>query len=246
MPFSRRFYRWLRKRGFPWADWQAALVEIIGDSPRRKDLVWELTFERKEDPFEFSEPHCVARHAHVCEILSAVRGSRKFRRALEVGCAEGMFSQRLAEQCDSVLATDVSAVALRRARARCADLGHIEFAPWNLRRGLMIEKFDLIIAMDVLYYLSRPWDLRRAAQVLIEALNPEGYLLIENDKEHYLYEERWWAKYIFHNARAIDSLFVRSPYLELVSSEDNGKYICTLLRKTEARAGGRSVVSIEV
>lgn len=231
MQLIRRIYRGLRRVGFPWVDWQAALVEMIADSPRQKSVGLDRTFDHKEDPFGFLMPYGVARHSHMCEMLDAVRGARKFKRALEVGCAEGLFSQLLAPRCESILATDVSMVALQRARARCANLKQIEFALWNIRRDPMIAKFDLIVAMDVLYYLTRPWDLRRAARVLIDSLLQDGYLLIENDKEHYPYEQRWWADFIFHSARAIDSLFVHDPLLEVVSTEDNDRYICTVLRK---------------
>jgi hypothetical protein len=76
------------------------------------------------------------------------------------------------------------------------DYVHIEFALWNVRRDPMIIKFDLIVAMDVLYYLTRRWDLRKAARLLVDALLPGGYLLVENDKEHYPYEGRRWADYL--------------------------------------------------
>jgi SAM-dependent methyltransferase len=226
-----RFYRGLRRVGFPWADWQSALVEMIADSPARRSAGFDRAFDSEEDPYGFLLSYGRARHSRICEMLDSVRGARKFTRALEVGCAEGLFLPLLAQRCDSILATDVSVIALRRARERCRGLSQIEFALWNVRRDPMTIKFDLIVAMDVLYYLTRRWDLRKAARLLMDALLPGGYLLVENDKEHYPYEGRWWTDYLLHSARAIDSLFVSDPSLEVVLTEENERYICTVLRK---------------
>jgi SAM-dependent methyltransferase len=227
----RSIHRVLGRIGFSSAEWQLALAEMIADSPRRRSAGFDCTFDREEDPYGFLLPYGHARHSHICKILDSVRGARKFPRALEVGCAEGSFSRYLAHRCDSILATDISVIALRRAREQCKSLAEIEFALWNVRRDPMILKFDLIVAMDVLCYLARPWDLRKAARLLVDGLLPGGYLLVENDKEHYPYEGRWWADYLLHSARAIDSLFVSDPSLEVVLTEENERYVCTVLRK---------------
>ena len=49
-----------------------------------------------------------------------------FSAALEVGCSIGVLTKRLAERCDSLLATDVAETALAQARNRCAGLPHVD------------------------------------------------------------------------------------------------------------------------
>jgi 2-polyprenyl-3-methyl-5-hydroxy-6-metoxy-1,4-benzoquinol methylase len=51
------------------------------------------------------------------EMLSEL--GRNFDRALEIGCAQGRMTERLAPLCKELLAVDFVPVALERARARC-------------------------------------------------------------------------------------------------------------------------------
>jgi SAM-dependent methyltransferase len=51
------------------------------------------------------------------EMLSEL--GRNFNRALEIGCAQGGMTGRLAPLCKELLAVDFVPVALERARARC-------------------------------------------------------------------------------------------------------------------------------
>ena len=52
---------------------------------------------------------------------------RNFERALEIGCAQGAMTERLAPLCKELLAVDFVPVALERARARCRG-SNVSFA----------------------------------------------------------------------------------------------------------------------
>lgn len=114
----------------------------------------DRVFSRREDPFGYrSTPYETKRLA----AMEKAVGERRFGAALEVGCAEGDFTERLLKRSDKVTAVDISAVALARARARLEDR-RVEFIEadirdWQPPQGL---RYDLIVLGDVLYYIDKP------------------------------------------------------------------------------------------
>jgi SAM-dependent methyltransferase len=104
----------------------------------------------------------------------AALGDRRYASALEVGCSIGVLTERLAAQCDTLLAIDVAEAALARARAR--PLPNVSFERREVPEQWPAGPFDLIVCSEVLYYLDAPaFD---AAQEAIErTLLPGGSLL---------------------------------------------------------------------
>ena len=103
--------------------------------------------------------------------LSAIGGGH--RHALEVGCSIGVFTRRLAERCDRLLAVDVAEAALLQARRRCADRSNVEFRRMQLPAEVPTGRFDLIILSEVGYYWSLA-DLDRFLDWLRDALTTDG------------------------------------------------------------------------
>ncbi|MBI4349461.1 MAG: class I SAM-dependent methyltransferase [Elusimicrobia bacterium] len=119
-----------------------------GFNTRRK---MNRVFSRGEDPYRYAEsPYERAR-------LDAMEASLKpCARALEVGCAEGLFTARLAKLAREVVALDISPVALERARRRVGAGVRLEEADlrrWSPEPGWT---FSAIVLGDVLYYLDKP------------------------------------------------------------------------------------------
>lgn len=112
-------------------------------------------FSRGEDPYLYrSSPYEMSR----LDAMEKGLGARSYTHALEVGCAEGAFTEKLARHAARVTALDISAVALARARARLTGLPHVEFIEtdirdWSPPSG---QAYDLIVLGDVLYYLDKP------------------------------------------------------------------------------------------
>ena len=71
-------------------------------------------------------------------------------------------------------ATDISAVAIERARARCSDQPNIEFGVLDFSADTLPGEMDLIFCSEVLYYLDDLAELRRIAKKFAEALAPGG------------------------------------------------------------------------
>ncbi|RAZ90926.1 hypothetical protein DPM33_11595 [Mesorhizobium hawassense] len=123
-----------------------------------------------EDPWNYTSPYEQEKYQRQLEILPA----GPIGRALELACAEGHFTRQLAPRVGRLTATDISAVAIGRARARCGDLPNVEFGVLDFSADALPGKMDLIVCSEVLYYLDDLAELRRVAKKLVEALAPGG------------------------------------------------------------------------
>ena len=85
---------------------------------------FEQMFQDTPDPWDFETS--AYEQAKYAQTLAAL-GDRRFDRALEIGCANGVLTARLAPYCERLLAIDVSETALDLARARCSSLPQVTF-----------------------------------------------------------------------------------------------------------------------
>jgi SAM-dependent methyltransferase len=97
--------------------------------------------------------------------------------ALEVGCANGVFTGLLARRCDRVTAMDASQVALDLARKACAGQDGIRFLLGAVPGEFPEGAFDLIVLSEVLYYMEAA-DVARVAQRCRAALQPDGDIVL--------------------------------------------------------------------
>lgn len=136
---------------------------------------FEAMFRGDRDPWGLeSRAYEAAKHARSVESLDG----RQYRQALEVGCAGGMLTQRLAPLCDLLLAIDVSPTALDRARRRCQGAPRVTFECLNFpEQTPETKEFDLLILSEVAYYWSDE-DLGRAADWMARELVPGANILL--------------------------------------------------------------------
>ena len=129
--------------------WSKLRVSWQAHKTRRK---MNRQFGRREDPFSYeTTPYEAARLIAMDEAL----GAGPLGPVLEVGCAEGHFTDKLARRSSRVLALDISTVALARARRRVPGIVFVEadLLAWEPgAQGL----FEAVVIGDVLYYLDRP------------------------------------------------------------------------------------------
>jgi predicted TPR repeat methyltransferase len=135
---------------------------------------FERMFADDPDPWKFeSSAYEAAKYGRTVAAL----GDRTFERVLEVGCANGVLTQRLSPLCASLIAVDVSDSALTRARARNIGSAHVKFAnasfPSNAPDGL----FGLIVLSEVVYYWSEA-DIASAGSWIAGHLCSGGCLLL--------------------------------------------------------------------
>jgi SAM-dependent methyltransferase len=121
------------------------------DRPRVPVSFFEELYENSEDPWSFATSEYERRkYAHTLDSLGAPR----FRRALEVGCSIGVFTELLAEVTDELVGIDVSTRALARARRRLHGRRGVRFVRASFPEELPTGRCDLIVCSEVLYYLD--------------------------------------------------------------------------------------------
>jgi peptidoglycan/xylan/chitin deacetylase (PgdA/CDA1 family) len=154
---------------FAWgAPMSSNIYELVG-SPD----YWDRLFTNP-DPWGYSSVYEVTKRSNT---LIAVP-PRECERGLELACAEGHFTSLLAERVGSLLASDISAVALERAAYRCQGKANITFQKLDFVRDPIPGQFDLIMCSEVLYYLGTIERLHAVMRKLVEALGPDGHLVM--------------------------------------------------------------------
>ena len=213
--------------------WGLALTlkHFLLDSSGRARADFDREFTRSEDPWGYDTPEGQKRLRRAMAMLDAARGAERFPQALEIGCAAGAFTELLASRCDSLLAVDISPVALQRSHERRSWPESVRFAEWDLRRDPLPGIFDLIVVMSVLEYYGRPRDLRAAREKLVEGVNPGGYLLVGDVRQSELYETTWWGKRLIRGGKWISEFVAEHPALKLVERVAEDYYVLALFRK---------------
>jgi 2-polyprenyl-3-methyl-5-hydroxy-6-metoxy-1,4-benzoquinol methylase len=198
-----------------------AIREAMQDNPEQGQAELNQEFESHEDPWDYATiPLQKERIRREVEMLDAVRGAARFKNALEVGCAEGMFTEKLAPLCESLLAADISSVALARARQRLQGCAHVRFVHWDLRVEPLPGDYDLIVIVHTLEYVRNPLYVRRARAKLANSLRPGGYLLVGTMKVAEIYENAWWSRFFLRSGRKINNFFAAHPALKVVRTAE--------------------------
>ena len=135
---------------------------------------FEALYRDHGDPWHFeTSAYERAKYDHTIASLP----QEHFRDALEVGCANGVLTQRLAPRCDQLLSVDVSPTALAAARKRCAHLPQVTFEERRLPQDLPAGPFELVLLSEVIYYWDSD-DLALMAKGLKTMIPSGGYVLL--------------------------------------------------------------------
>jgi O-antigen/teichoic acid export membrane protein/SAM-dependent methyltransferase len=230
MTVARYLYRGLRRIlrrvGFLRSTYYLLLAgrEAMTDSSASGRAELDHTFGPKPDPWDYEtiEVRGRRRFQREVEMLDAVRGGARFQRVLEVGCAEGAFTELLAERSESLLAVDISPVALARARSRRQWGDHVRFDQWDLRslhRAALPGTFDLIVIVHVMNYIRSPRFLRAVRVKLVEGLCPGGYLLLGNESQpDAVMGNSWWSRYLIRGGKWINAFITEHPALRVIDT----------------------------
>lgn len=136
---------------------------------------FERMFQDTADPWELeTSAYERAKYDHT---IAALHG-RTYARALEIGCAKGVLTERLAAQCHALLAVDISQTALEAARTRLAQRDHVVFERMAFpQQTPAASRVDLIVFSEVVYYWSDA-DIVQAADWIAGNLATGGDLLL--------------------------------------------------------------------
>lgn len=208
----------------------SATAAAVRDGPRRN-------LKRVDEQFATPDPwnYAKSEREHDCfrhqlAVLDAFREGSTFTKACEIGCAEGFFTEHLAERCESLVALELSARALSRAHAR-RDWGQqVRFAQWDLRCDPLPGTFDLIVLAGVLEYFHRRSAIRAAREKVVAGLNPGAHLFLVTTRSPGT-EDSWWGR-AFPRGSRINEFVSRHPRLRPVVSERGDWYVIDLLERT--------------
>ena len=134
---------------------------------------FEAKYREDIDPWNYAASPFEAFKRHV---LLRACGYRPFGRGLELACGTGATSRALAPRCLRLTAQDSSPTAIaaaRRAGPRPGLTYDLGVLPRQMPRG----PFDLIVASEIFYYLSRA-DLSRTLARIEAALAPGGRVVV--------------------------------------------------------------------
>jgi glycosyltransferase involved in cell wall biosynthesis/peptidoglycan/xylan/chitin deacetylase (PgdA/CDA1 family) len=147
---------------------------VTEKSPRDigREAYWEEFF-KKEDPWNYGSSYEQEKYQRQLELLS----SEPAEHALELACAEGHFTRQLATKVKHLLASDISARALERARSRCSGHHNVDFVKLDLSADVLPGAMDLICCSEVLYLLNDEAELALVAGKMVQALRPGGHLI---------------------------------------------------------------------
>jgi len=233
---SSQLWRLLRKVGFLRSGLYLAIeVRRSLREPWASSLgTVDRDFAERNDPWRYeTNPLEQARFLKQTELLDDVRKGQLFESGLEIGCAEGLYSEILAERCESLLVLDLSPTALARAQSRRRWSERVRFGAFDLRSEVVPGTFDLIIVAGVLEYFSRPSTLFRIREKLTAALRPNGYLLVETTRVNPIVENAWWGRRLIRG-KWISALFSEHPSLTVISSVMTDSCSMILCRKLES------------
>jgi SAM-dependent methyltransferase len=135
---------------------------------------FDAVYQANTDPWDFeTSPYEHAKYAATLAVLPRAR----YERVFEIGCSLGVLTAQLATYCGYLLAVDVAAAALAKARARCAGLPQVAIRRMQVPEEFPEDSFNLILVSEVGYYWSGP-DLEQAAAAILAALPVGGHLLL--------------------------------------------------------------------
>jgi hypothetical protein len=101
----------------------------------------------------------------------------RYRSGYEPACSIGVLTERLAERCDALLATDVAPSAVASAQQRCAGCAGVTISVGSLEAGPHpADPPDLVVISEVGYYLERE-ELADVVRRLVAAAAPGADLV---------------------------------------------------------------------
>ncbi len=203
---------------------------------------WNHLF-RREDPWNYTGAYEQTKYRHTLELLP----TQDIANALEIGCAEGLFTAMLAPRTRSLLAVDISAAALARARNRCAGMLHVSFLEHDIANGVPGDGYDLIVCSEILYYLRDSDALAAFARRVRESLGVGGHLVMTH--ANMVSDDRNETGFDFNEigVKFIGEAFAGCDGLEFVRELRTDLYRVQLFRRsTEARVSEEATVPREV
>lgn len=212
---------------------QAEAADTLGEIDAQEltgDGRWEAIFS-SEDPWNYHCPYETLKYERTLGLLP----DAPIGRALELACAEGLFSLLLAERVGHLTAADISPTALARAADRLSQhaVRNVAFQELDFFNRDIGDDWDLIVSSEVLYYMDGPEAVAAWAGRVCAALKPGGLFLHAHAYEVTDSPERtgfdWGDAFA---VATISAAFAKQPGLRLERAIETELYRIELYRKT--------------
>ncbi|RYG84539.1 MAG: methyltransferase domain-containing protein [Alphaproteobacteria bacterium] len=135
---------------------------------------FEAMFRKDVDPWNYAASPF---EAYKRDRLLKACGDRLYGRGLELACANGETTRRLASRCLRLLAIDASVTVVREAQQRTRHLANVAVRQAVLPGQMPRGPFDLIVASEILYYL-RAADMLALLRRIESGLAPGGRVVL--------------------------------------------------------------------
>ena len=135
---------------------------------------FEKLYSKSKDPWDFSSS---TYEKDKYKLSINFLGKNMFDRALEIGCSIGIFTKMLAKKCSSLLAIDISSIAVKCAKNYCKDVTNVEIKQTDIIKEFPAQSFDLITLCEVGYYFEKI-DFFYLLDTIYNSLNSNGTLLL--------------------------------------------------------------------
>ena len=135
---------------------------------------FEKIYSGDPDPWRF-ETSDYERAKYDRTLAAMPRGG--LNRVLEIGCANGVLTERLAAYGDRLIAIDVVDRVLDTTRQRCAGLSNVDVRKASIPGDRIDGPFDLILLSEVAYYWDSA-DIEKAGTYFREVVERGGHLLL--------------------------------------------------------------------
>lgn len=184
-----------------------ACLTALTDSPTAQV---RLNYNTGPDPWGYAwRPQEAERYAAALGMLEKAAGPHGVR-VVDVGCGEGFFTKSLARRYPYVLGLDASSLALERAAERCAEMTNVKFREWDLRRDDPPGEFDVVVCMDVIEYVARPFEKRAAVTKVARMVVPGGRLLVTASLGDPVVERSRWGRLMLWGGHHVVDRFGRT------------------------------------
>jgi SAM-dependent methyltransferase len=209
----------------------------------RQEIYWQpvtkprymACYTARADPWGYEVKKFEAeKFQAAAELLNGARDGAHFTRGWEIGCAEGVFTARLAQICRDLCAVDYIPLALDRARVRCRESNNVFFSEWDLNSDPAPGSFDLIVIMDVLGSLGGRREIRHARDKIVSALASGGYLLhcdCLGEPDRRGIQRSWWGRLRLRGPGNIRRFVAAHSALSEVASRETEMHLLALFRK---------------
>ncbi|MBK0064108.1 MULTISPECIES: class I SAM-dependent methyltransferase [unclassified Acinetobacter] len=131
-------------------------------------------YEQNDDPWSYADRWYEHRKRAIC--LSLLLHDQ-YKKGLELGCSNGIFSQQLAERCQHLVCIDANERAVYLAQQRLSSAAHVKILQKQLPDNFPEDHYDLIVISEIGYYLTRN-ELLKLIDLCQRNLTDNGMILL--------------------------------------------------------------------